>query len=136
METNLNIEVALPRLIPMTSPCNEAAEFNSEDFAIDIQEWLSLVSIGSPRIDVDDKIDSFLCRYTPPDDTIKMATLAKITWRGFMSSSWIHKVFATALKETAVCSAWFVFNICSFSGDWPEKSRASTVLKNTNGENI
>src|ERR1700753_2166270 len=38
----------------------------SLDYAEELFEWLGLLVLESPRIRVDDDVDSFLCRYQPP----------------------------------------------------------------------
>ncbi|KAH8802061.1 ribonuclease P 40kDa subunit-domain-containing protein [Hyaloscypha sp. PMI_1271] len=58
-----SIKVKMPSIKPPTEvDPSYGADF--EDYAVDIHEWLSLVLLESPRINSDDKIDSFLTRYS------------------------------------------------------------------------
>ncbi|KAL8980784.1 MAG: hypothetical protein Q9205_004237 [Flavoplaca limonia] len=40
-----------------------------EDRVIEMDEWLNLVMLQSPRIQQNDHIDPYLCRYRPPDES-------------------------------------------------------------------
>ncbi|QSZ29102.1 hypothetical protein DSL72_003612 [Monilinia vaccinii-corymbosi] len=50
---------------PVDSDSNDDGDF--QDFAIETHEWLSLVSLGSPRINSTDNVDRFLSRYDLPE---------------------------------------------------------------------
>ncbi|OBT40204.1 hypothetical protein VE00_08730 [Pseudogymnoascus sp. WSF 3629] len=101
------------------------------EFAADLYEWLSLISLESPRVDVNDQIDPFLSRYTsPPSDKPEgeNQALVKVIWKGFMSSSWAHKTFVSAVLA-ATTKSWFSFSVSGFPDSLPATSRDCTISK-------
>ncbi|KAK5137372.1 hypothetical protein LTR08_008950 [Meristemomyces frigidus] len=102
--------------------------------ATELLEWLSLVTHLSPRMQNDDDIDGYLCRYSVPtdlsdsqeDDTMQDAhTLVKFRWQGFLPTAFISKIMLAALKASA--DDWFALSATSFSGE------AYTTLKHNDG---
>jgi ribonuclease P/MRP protein subunit RPP40 len=122
-----SIKVKMPSIKPPTEvDPSYGADF--EDYAVDIHEWLSLVLLESPRINSDDKIDSFLTRYVAPGDSFKDTMLVKVTWQGFMSPSWAHKIFVQMLLAVPK-DEWFAYCVVGF-GDGPlGESKVCTILK-------
>ncbi len=111
---------------PTNSDSLYGADF--EDYATDVQEWLSLVLLESPRVNSDDNIDPFLSRYVPPGDSFTNSKLIKVTWQGFISPSWVHKTFVQMLL-CAPPDEWFACCVVGF-GDGPlGESKACTILK-------
>ncbi|CAL3963846.1 unnamed protein product [Diplocarpon coronariae] len=121
------MQVNMPSLQPPTDvDMSYGADF--EDYAVEVQEWLSLVLLNSPRIHPDDKIDSFLSRYVPPGDTLTSCKLVKIAWRGFLSPSWAHKMFVQVLLATPG-HGWFAYCVDG-SGESPSgNGRHCTILR-------
>ena len=63
----------------------------SEDWALDMHEWLDLVALQSPRIRADDEIDSYLSRYSVPERNSAVASdLIVLVWSGFIPALWIR----------------------------------------------
>jgi ribonuclease P/MRP protein subunit RPP40 len=122
-----NISINEPCLTP---PIRSTLEYDGdfEDFAVETHEWLSLVSLGSPRVDFDKKIDPVLSRYVPPGESTKSSKLVKITWRGFLAPSWVHKTF-TQLLIASPNKPWFVLHVCGFGEGWSGRSKDCTILK-------
>jgi ribonuclease P/MRP protein subunit RPP40 len=101
------------------------------EYAADLYEWLSLISLESPRVDVNDTIDPFLARYRPPaPDDPKQDTqvLVKVVWEGFFSGAWAHHAFVQAVLQ-AKTKSWFSYAAFGFRGSPPADSRDCTVLK-------
>ncbi len=123
----MNINVNQPCLRP---PCTPTPEYDGdfEDFAVETLEWLSLVSIGSPRIDPNDRVDPVLSRYVPPGDLTLSSKLVKITWRGLQSPLWVHRLFAKLLLAFPD-NSWFAFYVCGFGEGWSGRSKDCTILK-------
>ncbi|KAL6717877.1 hypothetical protein ACLMJK_003962 [Lecanora helva] len=75
------------------------AEDSNEDFeewAFQLYEWLSLISIESPRVNIDDSIDPYLCRYqipSPQADLRQSQSFIKITWHGLVPHEWTRTLF-------------------------------------------
>lgn len=120
--------VHVPLLQPPTAPSDVGVDEFSE-FTTDIYEWLSLVQLESSRVDANDRIDSFLSRYTPPtassDSTAEY--LVRISWSGFMSSSWAHKAFVHSVLA-ATSKSWFAFSATGFQASMPAGARDCTIL--------
>ena len=79
---------------------SEGADKNTalRDSCCEIQEWLGLVSIDSPRIRADDSIDPYLSRYDVPDrEECKELNLVKVTWRGLIPPAWIIRVLVATM---------------------------------------
>lgn len=102
---------------------------DDKDDAMDLLEWLQLVRLDSPRVRVDDSIDSVLCRYSPPElvrsgeDGPQTSTveLVKLRWRGFIPAGFATTIFSIAIR--AVGDQWFAMSAESFD------RRSYTVLK-------
>lgn len=85
--------------------------------AEELLEWLSLVSLDSPRVRAEDKIDAFLSRYSVPcqqDEELKKADLVKLNWHGFMPAVWVANIFMAAIKASG--DEWFAMQVGGFEG--------------------
>ncbi|KAG9248393.1 ribonuclease P 40kDa subunit [Calycina marina] len=126
-----DIEVSLPPLTPPTSDINIGYESEFEDFAVETHEWFSLVSLDSPRVKLDDKVDSFLCRYVPPGETHMKSRLVSITWKGFFPSSWAHNLLVEMLQNTPA-DVWFSMSTLGFGIGWAGDIKDCMILKPPN----
>ena len=73
-------------------------EHELRDSCTDIQEWLGLVAIDSPRIRADDRIDPYLSRYQVPNrDECKTSNLVKVSWRGLIPPDWVMKMLIATM---------------------------------------
>lgn len=65
-----------------------------ENCVIEMDEWLNLVMLQSPRIQQNDHIDPYLCRYRPPDESSsEIRRLVSLRWSGFIPATWIRRLF-------------------------------------------
>ncbi|KAL8929884.1 MAG: hypothetical protein Q9208_001028 [Pyrenodesmia sp. 3 TL-2023] len=63
-----------------------------------LSEWLSLVSLQSPRVHADDEIDPYLSRYSKPDgDLTEIKKLVVLKWSGFIPAEWLRQLFILCL---------------------------------------
>lgn len=89
----------------------------SERFATETYEWLSLIRLCSPRVAPDDDVDPYLSMYRIPDDDLpegaKPGTLCKVTWRGLLSAEWARGLFIDALAAVP-SRAWFSLSLSAF----------------------
>lgn len=99
-----------------------------QDAPAELLEWLSLVSLGSPRVLQSDGIDPYLCSYSTPAFTSgnenlsqSVQNLATLRWRGLIPSSFVTKVLLAGLKASG--DEWFALTARSFEGE------AFTVMK-------
>jgi ribonuclease P/MRP protein subunit RPP40 len=117
--------------MPPINPPKDVDSINGEDledFAIETHEWLSLVSLDSPRIDPDNKIDSFLSRYAAPGESRIRSKLVRISWRGFLPPIWVHETFVEALLLTPRDS-WLACSVVGFEEGWSCESKDCTILR-------
>lgn len=91
--------------------------------AVELLEWLSLVTSGSPRIQQTDQIDSHLSRYRVPSEsedpsgeTIgrQVQDLVKFRWHGLIPPQFALKVLSTTLKARG--PSWFALSTSAFDG--------------------
>lgn len=115
---------------PLQPPGDASSEYGEdfEDFAVEIHEWLSLISLRSPRVNADDQIDPFLSRYVSPGESTTVSNLVRVTWRGFFPPSLAHQMLVHAFLVIPKKS-WFVFSVAGFGESWAGGSRDSTILK-------
>ena len=112
-------------------------EDDFSDFSVEMYEWLSMISLGSPRVDLNDRIDPFLSRYAPPaagEQDIGVTGLVKISWKGFASSSWAHKIFVQALLA-AKPGMWFSLAVLGFDESIRTGGEDCTILKLPGAQN-
>ncbi|KAI0997862.1 hypothetical protein K3495_g10327 [Podosphaera aphanis] len=120
------ITATMPSLIPTIDKDKEYEE-DFQDYASSIHEWFSLVMLESPCIDDMNKIDPVLSRYTAPGDTQK-TKLVKISWQGFISPSWVHKLFIKVLLAVPR-DAWAALDITGFPVGLADERKSCMILK-------
>lgn len=86
-----------PLAIPDSLNSNDFEAWSTddlEDHALQISEWLGLVSLQSPRVHHDDQIDPYLCRYSKPDgDPPRTKKLVLLSWSGLIPAEWLRQLF-------------------------------------------
>ncbi|KAK0104763.1 hypothetical protein ONS95_005033 [Cadophora gregata] len=127
------MDVNTPSLRPPTDP-DESYGGDFEDYAVETQEWLSLILLNSPRITPGDKIDPYLSRYVVPGDTQTSCKLVRVTWRGFLSPTWAHRIFVLMLLATPK-SGWFAYFVDGFGKGSPGYGKHCTILKLPDAQN-
>jgi len=103
--------------------------YKDEIFVSELEEWISLACLLSPRIQDKDTIDPFLCRYTVPDGgetdihdkNYHVDDLVKTRWHGFVPASVVRRIFTAAKK--AGREGWFAVQVHGF------REEALTVMK-------
>lgn len=109
--------VLVPPLRPSSTILSDRGRLT--DYATETYEWLSLVRLASPRVEIGDDIDPYLSRYRVPDgepsegaSEMKEARVRKITWAGFISSQWARDCLVNSL--VAIPSrTWFSMSMAS-----------------------
>ncbi|OJD25127.1 hypothetical protein ACJ73_03507 [Blastomyces percursus] len=99
----------------------------------EIQEWLGLVVLESPRVHANDTIDPYLSRYAPPNqDECQPVKLVKISWKGLLPSSWITQLFAVTLRQFAPGPSkpdgWFALTSFALGREAVESKDGYTIL--------
>ncbi|KAH0522715.1 hypothetical protein TsFJ059_006515 [Trichoderma semiorbis] len=105
--------------IPLRIPSTILAQGDREALeysATEMYEWLSLVRLESPRVVAGDDIDPYLSRYAPPeaDATAAQVQVCKLSWQGFLSSSWLRSLFVDIITNCP-SQSWFALSGTTFS---------------------
>ncbi|KAK3294601.1 ribonuclease P 40kDa subunit-domain-containing protein [Chaetomium fimeti] len=129
-----SIDAVMPNLTPDIGFLSSIGREDFEDFATSLYEWISLVRLQSPRIQVGDQIDPYLSLYRVPDGGHE-GKLCKISWEGFLAPSWSRQTLiniVTALPH----KAWFSFSTTTFSKGLTGDNAECTILRppNSSGE--
>jgi ribonucleases P/MRP protein subunit RPP40 len=96
-------------------------------------EWLSLVRLGSPRVQPSDNIDPYLSRYQAPEGWTGETKLCKVSWQGFISPDNARKILADIIIN-APSKSWFSFSATAFSTGASGSSDEVTVLRPADAE--
>ena len=121
-----DIKVKMPSLKPPTD-IDPMYGNDFEDYAVEINEWLCMVLLESPRLHPEDHIDPQISRYQPPGDVTEQK-LAKVTLQGFYSPLWAHQMFVNLLLALPK-GAWFAYSVTSLAEGWQDGGKSSMILK-------
>ncbi|PGH18545.1 hypothetical protein AJ79_00324 [Helicocarpus griseus UAMH5409] len=99
----------------------------------EIQEWLGLAFLNSPRVHENDTIDPYLSRYALPDhDECVKTDLVKISWKGLLPSVWITQLFTATLRQFNSSSSspgvWFALTSYALGREAVESKDGYTIL--------
>ncbi|KAI4946382.1 hypothetical protein J4E86_009087 [Alternaria arbusti] len=72
-----------------------------EDEAMGLLEWIHMLQLGSPRVEVGDDINPHLSRYEVPDlgRGVGERGMVTVRWRGFMGPAFMRDLFLMVRKE-------------------------------------
>ena len=104
------------RSVPLEIPSQARAEANRARFemeANELYEWLSLIRLESPRIEVGHQVDSYLSRYDLPQAPASTTKLDKVSWQGFISPRWLRETLASVFTESS-SKIWFALSASQF----------------------
>ncbi|KAI1441885.1 ribonuclease P 40kDa subunit [Annulohypoxylon stygium] len=120
----------VPSLKPPPAIISSQNRLDLEEFATDVYEWLSLVRLGSPRVDVDDRIDPYLSCYAVPGDMEdgRKEKLCRVTWQGFISPKWTQQTLVDIILALP-SKTWFSMSVTSFSKGIVRDSADCTILR-------
>ncbi|PHH67736.1 hypothetical protein CDD80_563 [Ophiocordyceps camponoti-rufipedis] len=99
-----------------------------EETACELNEWLSLIRLKSPRVAADDAVDPFLSRYSVPEGTDRQSKICLLSWQGFMASSWLRAVVVDAFK-TCPPQRWISISATTLSTDIAGLGSELTLLR-------
>jgi len=113
------------------------------DFMNDLEEWLCLAALGSPRLQDADRIDPYLCRYSVPvqgepnaadagaggDSPYDVGDVAVLRWHGFLSATCVTELFI-ALRRATSPGRWAAMLVSGFR----DEQLAILTLPSTEGE--
>ncbi|KAI4129459.1 MAG: hypothetical protein LQ338_002240 [Usnochroma carphineum] len=124
-----------PLAIPDSLNSNDFEAWSTddlEDHALQISEWLGLVSLQSPRVHHDDQIDPYLCRYSKPDgDPPRTKKLVLLSWSGLIPAEWLRQLFIALVDcclQHKVSSQWFALSCQAFQTEVVDCHDGYTIL--------
>ncbi|KAK4126031.1 hypothetical protein N657DRAFT_567596 [Parathielavia appendiculata] len=125
-----DIHVVMPKLSPDVDSLSSSGKDDFEDFSTGLYEWLSLVRLQSPRIEVGDKIDPYLSRYQVPEARTE-SKICKISWQGFLAPCWSRQTLINIIT-TLQPKTWFSFSTTTFSKGLAGDNAECTILRMPN----
>ncbi|TXC01032.1 hypothetical protein FocTR4_00008845 [Fusarium oxysporum f. sp. cubense] len=123
-----DIAVLQPSLDVDPEVLSENDRESLEYFATEVYEWLSLIRLGSSRVEPRDSIDPYLSRYSVPGDDPKESKVCKLSWEGFMSAQWLRGLLMDVLVACP-SRTWFSLSATSFSRSVSGNSDDLTILR-------
>lgn len=128
-------------LVPKLSARDLPSLYSEED-ALDLLEYLQLLSLNSPRLKASDNIDPYLSRYEVPDSGNGIVTknMVRVRWTGFIPPAFVRGLFImtrrvafkcksssngtqdgdmeddSAIRDTGVENRWFAMSAQGFGG--------------------
>lgn len=87
-------------MVPRVSVAGLKDVYNEEE-AMGLLEWIHMLQLRSPRVEVGDDINPHLSRYEVPDlgKGIGERNMVAVMWRGFMGPAFMREVFLMVRKE-------------------------------------
>lgn len=122
-----NTEVLIPKLSVEADSESPDSQAHLEDYATELYEWLSLVRLQSPRVQVGDQIDPYLSRYRVPDGS-SPEKVCKISWEGFLAPSWTRQMLVELILALPP-TAWFAFSATTFTKSFAGDNSECTILR-------
>lgn len=106
-----------------------------ETFSTEIYEWLSLIRLGSPRVEANDDVDSYLSRYRAPQDADGRMKVCKVSWQGFITTQWLREVLVNLLTKCP-SQSWWSISATEFAKNIPSSNSELVLLRppNVTGE--
>lgn len=103
--------------------------FKDKEYAAEVEEWLGLIVLQSPRVKITDVVDPYICRYSLPehDDALEPTHVDKILrlqWSGFLTSRAVLMIFLATRKTLKE------------AGRVPDSSWAAMILHGFQGETL
>lgn len=123
-----DIAVLQPSLDVDPEVLSENDRESLEYFATEVYEWLSLIRLGSSRVEPRDSIDPYLSRYSVPGDDPKESKVCKLSWEGFMSAQWLRGLLMDVLVACP-SRTWVSLSATSFSRSVSGNSDDLTILR-------
>ncbi|KAI1382951.1 ribonuclease P 40kDa subunit [Hypoxylon trugodes] len=122
----------VPQLKPPPAILSSQNRPDLDEFATDLYEWISLIRLGSPRVNVDDKIDPYLSGYAVPGESeMQEGKLCRISWQGFIPPKWTHRILADVILALP-SKSWFSLSATSFARGLVGDSADCTILRPPN----
>jgi len=92
-----NVQVPMVSLPSRPADADAAEDWDNE--MSDLFEWTGMACFGAQRLQANDRVDSFVAVYRPPEPST-VADLAHLRWRGFLSPDFVQTVIDAACVST------------------------------------
>ncbi|KAF2264476.1 hypothetical protein CC78DRAFT_494908 [Lojkania enalia] len=101
VQTTRPMPVVFERIIVPDLTLADLSQLYEQENSLALVEWLHLISLESPRIRSDDKIDSFLSRYEVPNFGSGASTknMVHVRWNGFIPPNFVQSLFLLVSKH-------------------------------------
>ena len=98
-------------LVPDRLISGQRHELDEEEWW-ELVEWVDLVALGSPRVMENDKVDSYISRYSVPEPTVTR-NLKVMKWEGLMSSEWLTRLLTEVIKQSRISKSkdWVALSV-------------------------
>ncbi|KAI9696582.1 MAG: hypothetical protein M1836_005601 [Candelina mexicana] len=126
------VPIAVPSILFGDSEATSQEHHFNQDHAVELQEWLSLVALDSPRIRTDDSIDPYLSRYQIPiEPKAQNSRLVCVRWHGFITANWTMGLWVQCLRtvRNVANNGWFAIQLHAFSMEPLDAGRVSTLVR-------
>jgi hypothetical protein len=96
-----------PNLRQQGRKSGDGLELDYDDHVVALYEWLSLLSLDSPRIRKNDAIDPYLSRYAVPNDgdAGEARAVVRVKWTGFLPIQWFSELWLKSLSVESLQSS-------------------------------
>ena len=130
-------QINMPNLKPTREAISDREEF--EEFAMDTYEWISMMRIQSPRIEVANNVDAYVSSYEVPcqHGAVETTSVCKVSWQGFLSPYWVQDTLMR-LFMSVPSKSWLAFTSGAISNCSKADNSEVTVLRppNSPGEYV
>ncbi|KAH7039609.1 ribonuclease P 40kDa subunit [Microdochium trichocladiopsis] len=128
-----DLRTLTPRLAMPHTALNDLGHLEFDEYSVDIYEWLSLIRLQSPRVAAGDNVDQYISTYTPPGhvEEIREEALCKLTWEGFMPSSWTQRLLAEIVLAVTP-KQWFALSTTAFAKGTIGEASECTLMRPPN----
>ncbi|KAF2085204.1 hypothetical protein K490DRAFT_3369, partial [Saccharata proteae CBS 121410] len=83
-------------------PLSSIQPLKDPDYAIEVLEWLDMVSLPSPRLNASDNVDPFISRYKVPEPYVANASgpkaqirnLVRLRWEGLVPAQLVVRIWS------------------------------------------
>ena len=85
---------------PMRSPprAQDQISLTEGEDALELQEWLGMVALASPRLEASDAVDPYLSLYAVPQaEDARAGDVARVRWKGFLPAAWARDLLLECL---------------------------------------
>ncbi|OTB01667.1 hypothetical protein M426DRAFT_75063 [Hypoxylon sp. CI-4A] len=132
-ELSEGLSVRIPSLKPSPVILEVQNRLDLDEFAMDIYEWLSLIRLDSPRIQIGDDIDPYLSGYAVPGEAedIQEGKLCRVSWQGFIPPRWTQQTLADVILALP-SKSWFSLSVTSFARGIVGDNADCTILRPPN----